>query len=113
NVAVFFSQPLAKLYVPLTWLSFAIDYQFWGHDPLGYHLGNILWHVVNTLLVIALVYACLVAVQGGDSPSARLVALGTAALFGVHPLHVESVAWATERKDVLFAFFYLVALLVY
>jgi tetratricopeptide (TPR) repeat protein len=100
-----FTAPIAKLYIPLTWLSFAVDYQFWGHDPFGYHLTNLVLHLANTLLVLALVYAIL----RERSPLAAPVAVLTAAIFGVHPLRVESVAWATERKDVLFAFFFLLA----
>src|SRR5271154_856897 len=55
NLRVMFTQPIAKLYCPLTWLSFAIDYQIWGRDPFGYHLTNLLLHVANTLLVLILV----------------------------------------------------------
>ena len=104
-----FTVPAAKLYIPLTWLSFAVDYQIWGRNPLGYHLTNLLLHLANTLLVFALVTELL----RNRSLHGRTVAVLTAALFGVHPLHVESIAWATERKDVLFAFFYLLGLLAY
>ncbi len=104
-----FTVPAAKLYVPLTWLSFAVDHQIWGRNPLGYHLTNLLLHVANTLLVFALVSELL----RGRSAHGKTVAVLTAALFGVHPLHVESIAWATERKDLLFAFFYLLGLLAY
>ncbi|MGD0058015.1 MAG: tetratricopeptide repeat protein [Verrucomicrobiia bacterium] len=109
NLRVMFTQPTAKLYCPLTWLSFAIDYQIWGHDPFGYHLTNLLLHVANTLLVLILVRKVL----RGRYAYALTTALLTAVMFGVHPLHVESVAWATERKDVLFVFFYLLGLLSY
>jgi hypothetical protein len=104
-----FTQPTAKLYCPLTWLSFAIDYQIWGRDPFGYHLTNLLLHVANTLLVLILVRKTL----RGRFAHATTAALLTAVIFGVHPLHVESVAWATERKDVLFVFFYLLGLVSY
>ncbi len=109
NLRMMFTQPTAKLYCPLTWLSFAIDYQIWGHDPFGYHLTNLLLHVANTLLVLILVREVL----RGRSAYALTTALLTAVMFGVHPLHVESVAWATERKDVLFVFFYLLGLISY
>ncbi|MGO9528064.1 MAG: hypothetical protein ACLP0A_10875, partial [Verrucomicrobiia bacterium] len=109
NLWVMFTQPAAKLYCPLTWLSFAIDYQIWGRDPFGYHLTNLLLHVTNTLLVLVLVRKVL----RGRYAYALTTALLTAVIFGVHPLHVESVAWATERKDVLFVFFYLLGLLSY
>ena len=104
-----FTGTIAKLYIPLTWLSFAVDYQIWGRDPFGYHLTNLVLHIANTFLVFVLVRRLL----DGRHSQPELVALLTAALFGVHPLRVESVAWVTERKDVLFAFFYLLALGAY
>jgi hypothetical protein len=109
NLWAMFAQPTAKLYCPLTWLSFAVDYRIWGRDPFGYRLTNLLLHVANTLLVLILVRKIL----RGRFPHAATAALLTAVIFGVHPLHVESVAWATERKDVLFVFFYLLGLLSY
>ena len=109
NLWVMFTQPTAKLYCPLTWLSFASDYQIWGHDPFGYHLTNLLLHAANSLLVLILVRKVL----RGRYAYALTTALLTAVIFGVHPLHVESVAWATERKDVLFVFFYFLGLLSY
>src|ERR1039457_4086347 len=109
NLWGMFTQPAAKLYVPLTWLSFAIDYQVWGRNPFGYHLTNLLLHVANTVLVLLLAFQLL----RGRLEHAQPVAILTAAIFGVHPLRVESVAWVTERKDLLFALFYLLALLAY
>ena len=109
HLRVMFTTSIAKLYVPFTWLSLAADYQIWGRDPLGYHLTNLILHVANTLLVLVLVRRLL---EGRHSQPVW-VALLTAALFGVHPLRVESVAWITERKDVLFACFYLLALGAY
>ena len=104
-----FTTAIAKLYVPLTWLSLAVDYQIWGRDPYGYHLTNLILHVANTLLVLVLVRRLL----AGRHPHPVGVAVLSAAIFGVHPLRVESVAWVTERKDVLFGFFYLLALGAY
>lgn len=109
NLWMMFTEPAAKLYVPVTSLSFALDYQIWGRDPFGYHLTNLLLHLANTVLVLLLVFRLL----RNRYELAGPVAVLTAAIFGVHPLRVESVAWATERKDVLFAFFYLLALLAY
>jgi hypothetical protein len=109
NLGLMFAHPIAKLYCPLTWLSFAVDYQIWGREPFGYHLTNLLLHLANTLLVLVLVREIL----RDRFQYATAAALLTAAIFGVHPLRVESVAWATERKDVLFAFFYLGALIAY
>ena len=109
HLRVIFTETVGKLYVPLTSLSFALDYQIWGRHPFGYHLTNLILHVANTLLVLAIIHHIL----AGRHPRAVGVALVTAALFGIHPLHVESVAWVTERKDVLFALFYLLALRAY
>ena len=92
SLARIFSYPRMKTYVPFSSLSLAIDYKIWGLDPFGYHLTNLLLHLINTLLVFWLVRRL----------AHRLIpALIAALLFGVHPIHVESVAWVSERKDVL------------
>lgn len=104
---------------PLTWISYALDHALWGKDPFGYHLTNGILHVANTVFVMLLVAQLFSAAwqRGsiGAYPRERmLIAAGmTGMLFGIHPLHVESVAWLGERKDVLYAFFYLLALLSY
>ena len=85
-------------YWPVVYTSFWIEHKLWGLAPLGYHAVNVLLHLVNVLLIWRLL--------------ARLAAPGAwmvAAVFAVHPLHVESVAWVIERKDVLSALFYLTA----
>lgn len=102
NLKVIFSQTVNKTYIPLTTLSFAVEYQLFGFDPFYYHLNNLLLH----LGVVALAFVLAVR-WFGFSP---LVAGFTALVFGIHPMHVESVAWVTERKDVLYAIFYLGAL---
>jgi Flp pilus assembly protein TadD len=89
---------------PLTWLSLMLDAQLFGTWPGGYHLGNLLLHLANTLLLFALLRRLT------RAPGRSVVA---AALFALHPLHVESVAWAAERKDVLSTFFGLLALWAY
>jgi hypothetical protein len=109
NLRAMFTDYTAKLYIPLTLLSFALDYQLWGREPFGYHLTNLLLHLANTLWVLLFVRRLL----NGRLAHAGWIALLTATIFGVHPLRVESVAWVTERKDVLFGFFYLLALLAY
>jgi len=91
-------------YVPLTILSFAIEYHFAQLNPLVYHLNNLLLHMFNVLLVFYFIYLI-----KNDIKLAFFVGL----LFGIHPLHVESVAWIAERKDVLYTFFYLSALIAY
>lgn len=109
NVRAMFTEPRYKLYLPLTWLSLSLDYQIWELNPFGYHLTNLILHLANTLLVYLLVHSLV----RDRHPQFLVVAAVTAVLFGIHPLRVESVAWATERKDVLFAFFYLASLVVY
>ncbi len=89
---------------PLTWISHMLDCQLYGLNPAGHHLTNALFHAANTVLVFFLLRR----MTGTIWPSAFV-----AALFGWHPLHVESVAWASERKDVLCAFFWLLTLLAY
>ncbi len=91
-------------YHPLTLLSLAIDYWIWGEQPFGFHLTNILLHILNALLVY---WLAMLLIQH------RLLAVGSALLFALHPMHVESVAWVAERKDVLFLFFLLSGLIAY
>jgi hypothetical protein len=98
-------------WMPLTWISLAIDYAFWGMNPLGYHLTNILFHAVNTGLVVMIADRLLRDRVGERYYAATLVLAGL--LWGIHPLRVESVAWVTERKDVLNGMFSLGALLFY
>ena len=83
---------------PLTWLSHILDYQLYGLSPGGHHLTNLWWHLLNCLLLFRILHSMTKEIW----PS-FFVAL----LFAIHPLHVESVAWVAERKDVLSAFFWL------
>ncbi len=83
---------------PLTWMSHMLDVQLFGLNPLWHHLTNLLFHIANTLLVFFLFHRM---------TKAPLKSAFVAALFAVHPLHVESVAWVAERKDVLSTFFWM------
>jgi protein O-mannosyl-transferase len=89
---------------PLTWISHMCDVQLFGVSPAGHHATSLLLHLLGTLLLFLL----LESTTGALGPSAF-----AAALFGVHPLHVESVAWIAERKDVLSTMFWLLATLAY
>jgi tetratricopeptide (TPR) repeat protein len=89
---------------PLTWISHMADVQLYGLKPLGHHVTNLIFHVANTVLLLILLRRLT-----GSLWRSALVA----ALFGLHPTHVESVAWIAERKDVLSAFFGLLTLLAY
>lgn len=100
-----FSQPVVSNYHPLTVLSLALNYQVSRLEPFSYFFINWALHLANTGLVFYLVWL----ISGRIS----WVALFTALVFAVHPMHVESVAWVSERKDVLYTLFYLLALLQY
>src|SRR5262245_3730623 len=119
-----FTTTLMGHYVPLTWLSFAVNFMLGGMDPLGYHLGNLLLHAANAgvfYLVARRLLAAGSVTNAGRAPAtgcrrepALCVAAAFAALiFGLHPLRVESVAWSTERRGVLCGLFYLLAVLAY
>jgi tetratricopeptide (TPR) repeat protein len=98
---------------PLTMISYALDYALWGLNPLGYHLENVILHTVNTALVAVLSLRLITVVRPLSAPAAFAAAAVPALLFGIHPLHVESVAWISERKDVLCAMFFLSSILFY
>ena len=89
---------------PLTWLSHMLDVQMYGMNAGAHHLTNVIFHILNSMLLFVLLHR----MTGALWRSAMV-----AALFAVHPLHVESVAWISERKDVLSTFFGLLALLAY
>mgnify|MGYP001577675971 CR=1 FL=1 len=104
HVLEMFTSTVNKIYIPLTSLSFALEYHFFGYNPFVYHLDNVILHILVVVMVFFL----------GRKLGLSQAAAGVAALiFGVHPIHVESVAWITERKDVLYAAFYMAALLSY
>jgi tetratricopeptide (TPR) repeat protein len=96
-----FTTSISKIYIPLTILSFSIEHRFFGFNPFVYHLTNLLLHLAVTALIFRFALRLQLTAR-----AATLAAL----LFGIHPMHVESVAWITERKDVLYAFFYMLAL---
>ena len=97
---------------PLVWLTYALDYRLWGLAPRGYHLSNLLLHAASALLFFFIARRLLrAALPGAGGRALAAGALFAALLFGAHPLRAESVAWASERKDVLCAFFYLLSVL--
>jgi len=89
---------------PLTWLSLTLDYTLFNLNPAGYHFVNLTFHIVNTFLIFAIFRLMTGAVWRS---------VFVAALFALHPLHVESVAWISERKDVLSTFFWLLTMWFY
>jgi hypothetical protein len=119
-----FTEFYASNWHPLTWLSHAFDYAMWGLNPLGHHLTNNILHALNTLIVVFLVirllevYRLTMANKGLSQPfindsTLKITGAATGLLFGLHPLHVESVAWVSERKDLLCAFFFLLTIIAY
>ena len=104
SIKTMFSSFYVACYLPLTILSYAIEYHFAGLDPFAYHATSLILHLGNCLLVFWFIFML----------RANLtIAFITALLFGIHPLHVESVAWISERKDVLSGFFFFSALISY
>jgi hypothetical protein len=118
-----FTAVVSSNWHPLTMFSHALDYALWGLDPWGHHLTSIIFHTFNTLLVFILVVRLSEYRRAGETgissdfagpgKKALIAGIVTALLFGIHPVHVESVAWVSERKDVLSAFFFLLSVLAY
>lgn len=104
NIAWAFTSAHASNWHPITWISHMLDVQVHGLKPMGHHLTNLLLHIANAVLLFLL----LSRMTGRTWPGAF-----AAALFAIHPLHVESVAWAAERKDVLSTFFWILTMLAY
>jgi len=108
------SATAASNWHPLTWWSHQLDWQLFGADPRGHHAVSIAWHAANAVLLFWLLRRLLqVGFVEVPNHAATLVAGITAALYAVHPLRVESVAWVAERKDVLSTFFWLLTLWLY
>jgi tetratricopeptide (TPR) repeat protein len=104
GIVKIFSVYFSGNYHPLTLISLGIDHLIGGENPFIYHFTNLILHLGNTFLVFLLVKRL---------TQNNLIAILTFMLFGVHTLHVESVAWVSERKDVLYSFFYLASLTIY
>jgi protein O-mannosyl-transferase len=99
-----FTTNYLRMYQPVTMISYALDYKMGGLNATTYHRTNLIFHLLNVLLVF---YVILLLTK--QAPIAAISAL----FFGIHPLHVESVAWISERKDLLYSFFYLGSLITY
>jgi Tfp pilus assembly protein PilF len=128
HIAWMFARPYYRSYTPLTLLSHAVDYRLWGNTPWGHHLSNVVLHSLNALLVFLF---GLMLLHGGPKPHEGETPAGSqtllfvpdtatvmgafvaAALFSLHPMRVESVAWVSDRKDLLLAFFVLPCCMAY
>jgi Tfp pilus assembly protein PilF len=104
NILWAFSNYTASLWIPLTWISFFLDYELYGMNPGGYHITNVILHILNTLLLFVILY---------QITQKKWQSFFVAALFSCHPIHVESIAWIIERKDVLSTFFLMLFLYTY
>jgi tetratricopeptide (TPR) repeat protein len=105
NLKALITTPIQGNYHPLTMISLALNYSISGMNAWSYHLVNLLLHLINCILVFR--FALLL--SNKNTP----IAFVTAILFGIHPMHVESVAWVTERKDVLYGLFFIAGLISY
>ncbi|MAY84291.1 MAG: hypothetical protein CMP59_09175 [Flavobacteriales bacterium] len=104
NVKLVFSSFKDGLYHPITSLSWMLDYSLWGQDAFGFHLSNLILHLINTLLVFLLVKSISKKIEIG---------LIAALFFGIHPMHVENVAWLASRKDLMLGVFFFLSLYAY
>lgn len=104
NIKWAFSTTYAEFWHPLTWLSLMLDYHFYGLNAGGYHLTSLIWHILSVLLLFWLFERMTHEIWKSTF---------VATLFALHPMHVESVAWVSERKDVLCAFFWMLTLCLY
>ncbi len=110
NIKYFFSNFYFVMYIPLSMISYMIDYTIAGVEKAWvYHLHNLIIHLITTILVF---YFSLKLFQYKKNQK-YIYAYVIALLFGIHPIHVESVSWIAERKDVLFSMFFVASLLVY
>ncbi len=118
NIKTFFTQKYVSNYLPLTMISYALNYKIDKLNPKVYTYTNLFFHIINSLLVFWLITILLQkkdteGVTKPDTISGYLVASVAALLFAVHPLQVESVAWVSERKNVLYTLFFLLSLICY
>jgi protein O-mannosyl-transferase len=113
HIAWSFSNVTMGHYVPITWLTLGLDYVLWGMDPAGYHFTNLVLHAANAVLFYFLALRLLRAATAFSGLSLHLGAATSALFFALHPLRAESVAWVTERRDVLSGLFFFLTLLAY
>jgi Tfp pilus assembly protein PilF len=113
NILEIFTLKKASTYQPIRTLSYAIDYHFWGLNPLGYHLTNLLLYLLTCITVF---YTARLVIRGilDRSPvSAERIALFASLLFAAHPVHVEAVTWLAARKEVLQGFFFFLSFFLF
>jgi Tfp pilus assembly protein PilF len=108
-----FSTVLMGHWIPLTWLTFGLDYVLWGMNPFGYHLTSLVIFAANAAALYFVALRLLRLTTGFVEGTLRLSAVVATLFFAIHPLRAESVGWATERRDVLSGLFFLLTILMY
>jgi len=109
-----FTLEKGSTYQPVRMLSYAIDYHYWGLNPVGYHITNILFYIFTCVLVYFTFFRLSMSLREKASAySHGRVALFGSFLFAAHPVHVEAVAWLAARKEVLQGFFFFLAFYLY
>lgn len=104
KLSTYFTPDFIQQYDPLTIVSHGLVYQGWGRNPMVFHLVNLILHLFNVLLVFWFIRLL---------TDKKIIIIFTTLFFAIHPLHVESITWITERKDVLYSFFFLLSLISY
>ena len=104
NIKWAFTSVYASNWHPITWISHMMDVDIFGMKPGMHHLTNVIFHILNSILLLIVL---------NQMTGALWRSAAVAALFALHPLHVESVAWIAERKDVLSTFFWMLTMLAY
>jgi tetratricopeptide (TPR) repeat protein len=105
NLIGIFTQEVSSNYHPFCMLSLAFDYAIDGANPLVFHIHNLVLHLLNCLLVFYFIFRY--------TKGNHILSFITAMIFGLHPMHVESVAWVTERKDLLYTLYFLLSMISY
>jgi protein O-mannosyl-transferase len=113
QISWMFGNVLMGHYVPITWLTLGLDYVLWGMRPAGYHLTNLVLHAAGAALFSLVAVRLLGAAMDLSRTTTRLAAAASALFFALHPLRAESVAWITERRDVLSGVFFFLTLLLH
>jgi tetratricopeptide (TPR) repeat protein len=114
NIKNIFTYVRGSTYQPVRVLSYAVDYYFWGLNPLGYHITNILFYILTSIMVFFTLQRLSTHLRGNAPPdSHKRIALWGAFLFAAHPVHVEAVTWLAARKESLQGFFFFIAFYLY
>ena len=114
NIKAIFTYMKGSTYQPVRVLSYAVDYYFWGLNPLGYHITNIVFYILTSIVVFFTLHRLSTHLRSKAPPdSHERVALFGAFLFAVHPVHVEAVTWLAARKEGLQGFFFFLAFYLY